>query len=79
MSAVEERQIIELVAQALNVPAAGINLSTTPGDVEGWDSVQHLNLVLALEQALAIQFTPEEMERMQSVGEIVAVVKAKSP
>ena len=46
--------------------------------MEGWDSVQHLNLVLALEQVLSIQFTPEEMERMQSVGEIVAVVKAKS-
>jgi acyl carrier protein len=36
-----------------------------------------LNLVLALEEKFGIQFSPEEMEQMQNIGETVALVESK--
>jgi len=72
-----ESQVKQIVADVLNLPLAQITPQTSPQSVDAWDSVQHLNLVLALEQALGIQFDPEEIEKMQSVESITAVVSQK--
>jgi acyl carrier protein len=45
--------------------------------VEAWDSVQHLNLVLALEGKYGIQFEAEEMEGMKNLGRIAALLGSK--
>jgi acyl carrier protein len=45
--------------------------------VDNWDSVQHLNFVLALEEALAIQLEPEDIEQIRSVGDAIRVVQKK--
>ena len=46
--------------------------------MEAWDSVQHLNLTLALEESFGFQFSPEEMDRMKTIGQIAAIVEAKT-
>jgi acyl carrier protein len=46
--------------------------------VESWDSVQHLNLVLALEEQFGIQFEPEEMDAMKNIGAIAGLVARKN-
>jgi acyl carrier protein len=45
--------------------------------LEAWDSVQHLNLVLALEGRYGIQLEPEEMEGMRNLGRIAALLGSK--
>ena len=50
---------------------------TSPDTLAGWDSLQHLNLVLALEQEFALQFTPEEIEQMLSVELIADLLEEK--
>jgi len=72
-----ESQVKQIVADVLNLPLAQITPQTSPQSVDTWDSVQHLNLVLALEQALGIQFDREEIEKMQSVESITVVVSQK--
>lgn len=72
-----EQQVCQAVSDVMNVPLKDVTAATSPQTVEGWDSVQHLNLVLALEQMLGINFAPEEIEKMQSVGKITELVKAK--
>ena len=52
--------------------------STTPEQMENWDSVQHLNLVLALETQFGVEFEPEEIEQMKSIGKIAALVETKA-
>ena len=42
-----------------------------------WDSVQHLNLMLDLEQTFGVRFEPEDVEQMQSIGLIVRLVEQK--
>ncbi|HSI33046.1 MAG: acyl carrier protein [Phycisphaerae bacterium] len=72
-----DSEIFQVVSDVLNVPLAQVTPATSPATVEGWDSVQHLNLVLALESALGLSLEPEDIEKMQSVAGILAVVRAK--
>ena len=50
---------------------------SSPETVPNWDSLQHLNLVLALEQEFQVQFTPEEIEQLLSVALVAALLDEK--
>jgi acyl carrier protein len=78
MNQPDERQIVQVIADVLNLPLAQVTPELSPQDAEGWDSVQHLNLVLAIEQAFGIQLAPEEIEQMQSVGAIFKIVRQRT-
>ena len=71
-------RIRAIAADILKVPAAKITPESSNETIEGWDSVQHLNLVLALEQEFSMQFEPEEIDEMTSIGKIVEVVQTKT-
>jgi acyl carrier protein len=75
-SAVFER-VRGIAADVLQVPEARITPEARPATIEGWDSVQHLNLILALEDAFGVQFAPEEIEEMTSIDGIVSAIDAR--
>ena len=66
-----------IAADVFAVDAKKLDAESSPEQVEAWDSVQHLNLVLALEGKYGIQFEPEEMEGMKNLGRIAALVGSK--
>lgn len=70
-----EQQVRQIVSDILNVPVE--QLATDPSSAGEWDSIQNLNVILAVEQATGLQFEPEEIEKMRSVESIVNVVEAK--
>ena len=55
-----------------------LDADSSPEQIETWDSVRHLNLVLALEAKYGIEFGPEEMDRMKTLGEIAGLVGTKN-
>ncbi len=46
-------------------------------DVEGWDSLNHINLIMALESDFAIKFTTREVMGFQNVGEMLTCLRSK--
>lgn len=70
-------RIRRLVAHVLELPEEQLDRSSSPETVETWDSIQHLNMVLALEQEFSLQFTPEEIEQMLSLELIALLVEEK--
>ncbi|MGH9468908.1 MAG: acyl carrier protein [Terriglobia bacterium] len=78
MSSEISEQVRTIVADVLSVSPSAVSPESSPQSLEGWDSVHHLNLVLALEEKFSIQFSPEEMEQMGDVGRIVLLVESKS-
>jgi acyl carrier protein len=60
-----------------DVPLGQLNAESSPQTIESWDSVQHLNLALVLEQQFGMRFEPEDFERMQTIGAIVDVIQSK--
>ena len=66
-----------IFADVFQVPLDQVTPQTSPETIPTWDSLQHLNLVLALEQEFRIQFTPEEIEQLLSVEVVAAVLEEK--
>lgn len=51
--------------------------TTTADDIEGWDSLEHINLVVAIEKNFGIKFNMDEVAKMQNVGEMVDIIMQK--
>ena len=56
--------------------------STSASDVAGWDSLMHLNIIIAVEQRFGIRFATAEIARLkepgQNVGSLLAAIRAKT-
>ena len=70
-----ETEIKEIMARILDIPAAQINEETSPETVESWDSLRHMNLIMALEEEFGIRFTDIQIVEMMSYPLIVATLK----
>jgi len=70
-------QVREIVSDIFQIPIEQVNLDSSPETIEAWESIQHLNLVLALEQEFGLSFSPEEMATMLSVEAISQLVSEK--
>jgi acyl carrier protein len=69
-----KEQVYKIVAQVMNVPMSTVNDDSSPDTVPAWDSLKHMNLVLALEQEFEIQFNDAQTVEMLSVGLILAII-----
>lgn len=49
----------------------------TADDVDGWDSLAHIRLVLSVQKAFGIKFSPVEMNRLKNVGDLITLTKDK--
>lgn len=51
---------------------------TTAADIEDWDSLEHINLIVALEEEFGMKFTMGEITGMKDVGESVDLILARA-
>jgi acyl carrier protein len=55
-----------------------VNLDTTAADIEEWDSLSHIRLIVAIERKFNVKFKNSEIEALKRVGDLVALVQAKT-
>lgn len=70
-------RVKRIMSDIFSVPVERITLESSPDTIDAWDSLQHLNLMLALEQEFGLKIAPEEMERLVSVHDMVIWVGEK--
>jgi acyl carrier protein len=70
-------QVRAIASDVFGVSPAKISPESSPETIESWDSMQHLNLVLAVEEKFGIQLAPEEIEQMKNIGAVAALVDRK--
>lgn len=51
--------------------------ATTADDIEDWDSLEHINLIVAVEKKFGIKFTMPEITALKNVGEMVNLILEK--
>jgi acyl carrier protein len=72
------RRLTEVFQETFDDPGLEIRDSMTAADVDEWDSLQHIVLVLAVERAFRIRLNPAEVGKLENVGRMVDLLQAKA-
>lgn len=54
-----------------------VGRETTAADVPGWDSLQHVSLILRVESRFGIRLSSSEVADMKSVGDLIDIVERR--
>jgi len=73
-----EEKIRALMAVVFEVPGEEIHTESSPETIESWDSLKHMNLVVALEEEFDIVFDDDEIIQMLNFALIALIVKEKT-
>lgn len=65
-----EQQVREIMAGLFALDASDIGSATALGTVEKWDSLGHVNLMMALEQAFGVKIKPADAMQMLTYGDV---------
>lgn len=63
-----DSRLRELFASVFGVAASSVGPAATPETVDGWDSVNHINLVLSVEAEFGVAFEADEIADLSSFG-----------
>lgn len=69
--------ISEVFCNLFSLGPEAVHDKLSQDDVDNWDSLQHLNLVMALEEEFGIEISPEESTEMLNFGLCVLLVEDK--
>ena len=71
-------QIQQIFRDVFDRPALTIGRQTTARDVDGWDSLAHINLVDAIERRFRITFALGELQSLRHVGDMIDLIVRKA-
>ena len=66
----DENELFKIVSIVMNASINSVNIDTTPDDLEEWDSFNHIQLILALEENYSIKFTDDQIAGIRNVSDI---------
>lgn len=69
----------EVFRDVFDDESLSVNDQTTSDDIEDWDSLEHINLVVSVERKFAIKFNMGEVNKFKNVGEMVNAILARVP
>ena len=72
---VEVDSLYETVAAVLGVETAALDEDSSPETIASWDSVNHLNLVMALESEFSVRLSADDALSMRSIRVIRELLK----
>lgn len=78
----DEQQIYARLTEVFKDVFDDDSIVATPSlsakDVDGWDSLAHIRLILTVERAFKIKFSTSEIGKLENVGGLVALIQARA-
>lgn len=68
----------DIMSSTLSLPASAIKETSTMEDIEEWDSLGHVNIMVALEQAFDLYMDVEDFAELDSVPAILGYLEAEN-
>ena len=72
-----DKKLKKIFAKIIGVKETSIKSSTSPKNTKKWDSLAHMNLIMALEKQFKIKFTDDEITEMLTYELIKEIIKNK--
>ena len=70
-------QLNEFFRDVFDDDTIEVNDQTTSKDIEDWDSLEHINLIAAIETQFGMKFTMGQVVNMKNVGEMVDIISSQ--
>ncbi|MHB8708809.1 MAG: acyl carrier protein [Desulfuromonadales bacterium] len=70
-------QLTPIFHEVFDDPAITLSRQTTADDIDAWDSLSHMNLILAVELHFKVKFALGELQSLKNVGELIDLVDKK--
>jgi acyl carrier protein len=77
MGVVMNDKVLSILSKVMQVDPADLSIESSSETVATWDSLKHMNLILALEDDFDVQFTDTEIVEMLSVDQIIKTLERK--
>ncbi len=71
------RDLNPIFVDVLDSPGLQLTPESSGTNVEGWDSLAHINLVIAIERRYKIRFALGELQDLKNVGEMAQLIRRK--
>ena len=71
------QNVQDIFREVLDDQSLEVDEETTPANIKDWDSLSHVILITALEKKFKIKFKLDDLQKMGSIGEIVALIEKK--
>jgi acyl carrier protein len=71
-------RLTEIFADVFDEDSIKLTAKLSAKDVDGWDSLTHIRLILTIEKAFKIKFSTSEVGKLENVGDLVALIKARA-
>jgi len=69
--------VTNILIKVLDRDSIVLNKETTANDIEEWDSLTHVQLIVAIEKHFNIRFTSTEIQKFRNVGDMCETIEAK--
>ena len=71
-----EERIKNVMSAVFEIPVEQIQDDSSPDTIDSWDSLKHMNMVVALEEEFEVEFTDDEIVEMMNYLLIKTILKA---
>jgi len=82
ISSMDESDIYARLTEIFEEVFDDDSITVTPAlsakDVDGWDSLTHIRLMLTVERAFKVKFSTSEIGKMETVGDLVVLIRART-
>lgn len=72
-----EKKLNEIFREVFDDDTIEVNDTTTADDVDGWDSLSHVNLIVTIEKRFNIKFGTKELLTFDNVGDLRRAIESK--
>ena len=71
-------RLTEIIEDVFDDDSIVVTPALSAKDVDGWDSLTHIRLILTVEKAFKVKFSTSEIGKMATVGDLATLIKART-
>jgi acyl carrier protein len=72
---IDKAELQDLLSQVFGLGGRSVTLESGPEEIKNWDSLNHLNMIAAVEDHFKFSFSGEEISSIYCVGDLVSIIR----